>query len=97
MNYWRRVREALLDFVWHDKYTRWYVILMSAWWITLWTAVPWLVDVTQYKWWALVVLPLGWLGQYVIGKVCNTLQEWNEGEYTCDCPTCTEKRTGGAA
>lgn len=96
MGYWQRLREALLDFAWRDKYTRWYLILMSAWWIALWAMVPRLVDVTQNKWWALAALPLGWLGQYVTGKVCNTLQEWNEGEM-CDCPTCTEQRTGGAA
>jgi hypothetical protein len=97
VGYWQRVRESLLDFAWRDKYTRWYLILMLVWWLALWTVVPrWLVDVTQNKWWALVALPLGWLGQYAVGKVCNVLQEWNEAEM-CDCPTCTEQRTGGAA
>lgn len=88
----RALREALLDIFWRDKFTRWYLISVHVWWVTV--AFILLPHVPGPEW---LLIPLGWLGQWLIGKVCNALQDWHESESTCDCPVCQEQRTGGSA
>lgn len=86
---WKQFREMVLDVVWRDVYNRWYLISVNALWaFTAFVALP------RFESW--LVIPAAWLVQWLIGRACNTLEEWHEGEYTCDCLVCTEQRTGGA-